>query len=325
MHSSGSLYRYAIEMVRANVNEVAADAKFDDVYISRFFVHPACSDVLQRVTMNSTNRIVVRHRITTVLGQEHYILPPHVGQVIRIAVLDENGIVQQEAMPRGEFNPCGPGWALEGTTLTIRPFPASEDIAACDVWFIPNADVAPHYADGGGTAGYTTAFGVMSSSTTFKLAAAPIIGDLDLRDNAYAGYVLRVLSSTDHTLVQERIISSYARSTRICTLRSAFGTVVTNSPDKQLAYEVIPIWSLAAWDTIAWQAACRIAAARNLSGSKKDSLTQMFGASMKTLRDGFANAQGRTGKTFERNTVDNPDLAEGNWPLAYGVPGRVVS
>lgn len=325
MHPSGSMYLYAIEMTRAYVNEVAADAKFDNLYLSRFFLHQACADVLQRVVMSDQVMPIVRHRFTVVAGQEHYPLPPHMGQIVRVAIIDANGIIQQEAMPRGQFNPSGPGWSIEGSTLVARPFPIGTDAQDCDVWFIPNANVSPHYADGGGTNGYANAYGTMGSSTTFTLAATPIIGDLDLRAACYSGYVLRVLSSADHTLIEERLVASYDNTTRIATVRSAFSQVVAvTNPLKKLVYEIVPIWSLAAWDTIALNAAMRIAVARNLSGEKKAALKEMYATSLKTLRDGFSNAQGRTGKSFDRLTVDNSDLAEANWPLAYGVPGRVV-
>jgi hypothetical protein len=106
-------------------------------------------------------------------------------------------------MPRGsEFNPAGISWAIEGNTLAFRPFPPINDTDWI-LYYVPSADFKPHYSTGG-------AVNSGDAADTFRLAPSlgnNDIGEIDNRDNAYVGQVLRVITSTK---VIERIIDAHS-------------------------------------------------------------------------------------------------------------------
>ena len=293
MHASGSALLTIIERVRAYLDEAALDAKYTNDYLVRHVICPEMVNVMSRLSNNADNLVRVRHSISLVKDQEHYILPPNVGEIYRFAKMDSDGRITNESMPRGEFNPRGPGWHIEGNCLSIRPFPAEDD--TCEIHYIPNGDFLPFYASTGGT---------LLSTTTF-LFGTPDIGGIDNRENAYAGAILRLWSNGGS--IEERVIDSYDASTKIATLRRPFSGDV-GSPDVGATawkYEVAPIGMNSLYQAIACSCAINLGAARNVTQKQMQFFVIQYKMAMKTIGDNFSYMQARVPKRYDKNTVDN--------------------
>jgi hypothetical protein len=68
-----------------------------------------------------SNPVVLRHAIEFDENTEYYQLPPSIGEIWRVALRNEDGMVVDEVVPRNEFHPHGVGWAIEGNTLRFDP------------------------------------------------------------------------------------------------------------------------------------------------------------------------------------------------------------
>lgn len=281
----------AIERARMYLDDPSADQKYSDDAITRFYLYPALEEVTSRVQMQSANGVICRMSFTPDGSTEYYQLPSSVQQVVRLARLNENNQVTTEWVPRGERNLCGPVWALEGNTLALRPFPTeTEDI---DLWYRPSGDILAHYSADGGT---------INSETTFTLSAAPTLGDVDYRENAYAGCQLRVIENGN---VDERVIDSYNETTRQVILR----TPLTNSSGSGVAYEVVgPVGGQSFYKAVSLNMALDWGAASGLSGTREVQLGRQYKNALKTICDKTSNMQGRTGNSFEHGSVDSPSI-----------------
>jgi hypothetical protein len=307
MHSTGSFLLTVIERLRAYLDEAIMDAKYTNDYLVRHVICPEMVNVMSRLSNNADNLIRIRHEITLVKDQEHYILPPNIGEIYRFAVVDSNGRITKEFMPRNEFNPTGPGWHIQGNLLSIRPFPGVGETA--DIHYIPTGDFFPHYHAGS----ESTDGGEMTSFTTFVFDDTPTLGGIDNRENAYAGAVLRVWTTAaghhgglpDHAVLEERIIESYDASTRIATVRRPFTTDICDGTKPGLRYEVAPVGMNSLYQAITCAAAMNLGTARNITQKQMTFLIVQYKMAMKTIGDNLSFMQARKPKHFEKNTVDN--------------------
>jgi len=292
MHSTGSFLLTVIERVRAYLDEAIVDAKFTNDYLVRHVICPEMVNVLSRLSNNADNCIRVRHEIALVDGQEDYILPPNIGEVYRFAVLDAEKRITKEFVPRNEFSPRGPGWQIQGNMLSFRPLPATGE--SVDLHYIPNGDFHPHYdADGGN----------LSTSTTFVFDNAPTLGDIDRRENAYAGAILRVWDSSTN-VIEERVISSYVADTRTATVRRPF----THSTGGTKKYEVAPVGMNSLMQAIACGAAINLGTSRNITQKQMQFILLQYKMAMKTVGDNLSFMQARKPKSYEKDTVDNRSM-----------------
>ncbi len=289
MHSTGSFLLTVIERVRAYLDEATLDAKYTNDYLVRHVICPEMVNVLARLRNTFDNPIRIRHSITLEKSTEHYILPPNVGEVYRIAILDTENRVTQEMSPRNEFNPRGPNWQLQGNMLSFRPLPGVGQ--SVDVHYIPNGDFQPHFDSDGGN---------LASSTTFVFDNAPTLGSVDRRENAYAGAILRVWdSSTD--VIEERVIKSYVADTRTATVHIPF----THSTGSGRKYEVAPVGMNSLYQAIACACSINLGTARNITQKQMNFILLQYKMAMKSVGDNLSNMQARTGKFYDKKTVDN--------------------
>ncbi len=323
MHSSQSFLYTVIERVRTYLDEPATNAKYDNSWIVNHLIYPCMVDVLARINLNQDNPICVRHRVLLDPDQTYYQLPPNVQEIWRVAVSDADGYLQKEAYPRGVFNPSGPGWSIEGNLLTIQPQVITGE--SISIWYIPTGDVLCHYGTG------------YLNGRVLTLASSPTLGQLDRRPNAYAGSILRLLPSTGP--IQERVIESHNVKTGKVTVRIPFHTgadpetsgsedTLSGSTSSQssgtssgapgsaesessggftntVLYEIAPIASQGLYEAISLACACKLGAVRSVSEKKMAYLTAEYRKAMKTIKDNLANLQMRTGKSFDKNTVDH--------------------
>lgn len=319
MHTSGSILRTFTERLRAFLDEPDVDAKFDNDYMIRHFMSPAMQDVISRVAMMSDNPILLRHTVTTVKGQQYYLIPPTVKEVWRLAVYDADGNVTREALPGGEFNPRGPKWGLEGNMLSIRPFPTQgEDI---DLLYVPSGEIAVHLA----TDGWLDA-----DDKTFNLTTGtPTLGTIDRRPNAYAGSWLRLIDSAHP--IEERIIESHDVVNGHVVARLAFShapapdtsTSVTSSStsvQELLDYEIVPYLLEPMLEAVACRAAMKAGVGRKISQAHQRGLIMEYRSAIKTAHDNMSNLKVRFGKFFDRDTIDGRQAAGPLFPMLHVDP-----
>lgn len=299
--ATNSVLKEAIERVRADLDEPSVDAKFSDSYIVRMFLLAAATESMTAVNMQADNPIVFRMSFPLTQGQEYYQLPPCVQQILRLAKIDTDGSVISERLPRGEFNPMGPGIALEGNTLAVRPFTNATD-TAWSLWYIPSGDMQPHYSEAGEIDAGTDGADVLRLAATL---GDTDVGTIDRRANAYVGQVLRLLPSDG--VLQERIIDRHyldADAMWKVHTRVPFDPVPDDSDE--VAYEIVPYVASHFWVMTARKASIDMGNSRNISDSNMRRKYLQYESAKKTVLDIFSNMNGRTGKYFQSVTQDDP-------------------
>lgn len=293
MHSSGAFLNSVLERARSLIEEPVVESQYNDSFLARQVIPPEYAIVLGALSLGMDNPIVMRLTVTITSGTAYWRLPPCVRQVWRLALVPVSGSPNliKDFWPRGEDHPFGPGWRIEGREIVFDP-PVTSD-QTWSVWFVPSADVIPHV--GTGT--------IQASGSEVVLSAAPSLGILDRRDQAYMGCTIRVLGTTTH---EERVIQEYNPTTRVATLRSA----LTANTSGTATYEVAPLGWAALWDAVAIRTAIRLGAMRNASEKKLAVLEGLYNRALKAARDQLGNMQGRRTKGFERRSMDHPDYVE---------------
>jgi len=303
MDSSESFLKTTVERVRAYLDDADFQAKYNDAYLVSHVIMPSMVDVQSRLALNASNNMVLRFNLSIVAGQESYVLPPCVGEILRVVKYSytdgssSNGLVEVELRPRGHFSLGGPVWILEGNMISFRPFPAV-DVADMVIEYSSNGDMRPHYHLHSGGTDANNAY--LATTTTFKFADTPTLGMRDKRLHAYAGQTLRLYGSVYH---EERIISAYDASTRTATVSRPF----TLSATTNYSYEVCPPNSQAYVEAVTLASAIKLGTWRKVSQSHHALLVEQYRMAIKTITDNLSNMQARTGKSWQKDTVDNPD------------------
>jgi hypothetical protein len=299
MHSSGSFVVTAIERLRMYLDEAILDAKYDNDYLLAHILLPEMVTIMARLNHNRDDPILSVHSITLATDQRYYVLPPNMLQLLDVRQLDDNRHLKKTWAPRGLFNRRGPGWALDGNELRFDPKILSG--ADWDLYYIANGDYLAHYD----TAGGTLANDADGDPTVFTLSASPTVGELDRRESAYVGGVLRITpaSGDSPNTIEERVIDSYDASTRKVTVRRPF---TDHSAGSGLKYEVAPLGGQALVDCIALRGAMKMGTVRSVSQKKMAFIHTEFLSAFKTLLDNVGNLEGRVGKHYERDTEDHP-------------------
>jgi hypothetical protein len=298
MDSSESFLKTTVERVRAYLDDGDFDAKYNDAYLVSHVIMPSMVDVQSRLALNASNNVLLRFNLSLVANQESYVLPPCVGEILRVVKYNDpnDGTVATEWRPRNHFSLGGPVWILEGSMISFRPFPTqNEDIV---IEYSSNGDMRPHYHLHSGGTDVNNAY--LATTTTFKFADTPTLGMRDKRLHAYAGQTLRLYGSVYH---EERIISAYDASTRTATVSRPFTlTAATN-----YSYEVCPPNSQAYVEAVTLASAIKLGTWRKVSQSHHALLIEQYRMAIKTITDNLSNMQARTGKSWTKDTPDNPD------------------
>ena len=289
MHSTNSFLYTVLERIRGYLDDPDFDAKYDNDYLVRHIICPTMVDVWSRINMNLDNPVVLRHAISITTTAEYYILPPCISEIWRIARRDTDGDIVEEIMPRNEFNPDGLGWAIEGNVLRVDPKISKNN--TFHIYYVPNGDIMPHYATAGTLGG---------DRKTFTLATSTTLGALDRRQSAYAGQTLRIIPSSGK--IEERIIETHDVDTGEVVTRLPFEDTVNGD----VTYEIAPTGMQSLYEAIAAGAAVKLGAYRKITQAHAAMITQQYRSAIKTATDNLANLQMRTGKYWQKNTVDNP-------------------
>ena len=296
MDSSESFLKTVIERLRGYIDDSDFDAKYSDQYLMQHVVMPSLVDVQARLNLNADNPVYLEYNLTTVAGQEHYVLPPCVGEVLRVVQYNQvgggdDGMPIREWIPKGTFSMAGPVWTLQGNMISFRPFPTSND--PITIIYITNGDMRPHYCT-------SSVPGTLEAGlSTFVMADTPTLGLRDKRDQAYAGQVLRVFGTSKH---EERVITAFDPVTKRATVARPFTLTAT-----QYAYEVTPPNLQSMTEAVTLAATIKLGTWRKVSQAQHGLLVEQYRMAIKTITDHLANKQARTGKSWQKDTRDNPD------------------
>tara|TARA_R100000458_G_scaffold16324_1_gene13978 strand:+ start:659 stop:3352 length:2694 start_codon:yes stop_codon:yes gene_type:complete len=302
-----------LEKTKTILSDVAKELDYSDDYIFRHGIVPEYSRVISRIQNTSSDYIQEKLTISLVVDQQYYEIPPCVGEITRIVKTYDDGRLKSEILPRGQYNSQGPNWSVEGNMLSFRPFPQeAEDV---ELWFIPSTDVKPHYAEDGF---------LNSTGTVLKLSASnggwasQMLGDIDRREKAYQGSIVRILEHEGN--IQERVINSHSAGSPgsenqpTLAFRSAF--TEDGIQNQTVTYEILPVYFNAVSEAVAQGAAMNLlVSARRVTKAQHAMLLTNFKSAMKTAMDHFTFRQNRIPKKYERDTVDNKNRYGG----LYGV------
>ncbi len=276
----------AVTLVRRLADEPSTTPKYTNTVVVEF-LQAAFSTVLAEININTDHPVVVRHDITLVSGTLDYLLPPQVGEIWRVAKIISGGYVPiYEVWPDGHHSSHQSGFVVEGNIFRLLNDWKSTD--TLQVLFVALGEPFLHY----GTAGAVT-------STSIILASSPTDGTLDTRANSYAGYLLRVLESTEG-YIQERSITAYDNTTRTATISPAFDPELTGT----IKYEVLPTYSDLLKHVVCMQAALDILGIEG-NKTKMQTLGQRFVVKMRALKLLIGKKSSRFPGHMDGDTSDN--------------------
>ncbi len=278
-----------VALVRRTTDEPSITPKYTDGDIIEY-IHITLDQVLSAINIDTDHPILVRHDIAVENGTQEYVLPCNVGEIWRIARIDETSrLPVWELGPTNEFSFSGYGFTVEDNILR---FGTTQVVSqTLQVLYMPNSDVSIHTA--------TAASGTVS---TIVFPATPTAGALDIREHSYAGYVIRTLSGTGAG--QERVAESYDAATRTAVPRPDW----TTAPDGTTVYEVLPQYSRLIKHVVVLYAALDILSNEANTQRRKEVEGQLL-RKMTALRNVIGkkvNRFGTRGPGWDTN--DNTDL-----------------
>ena len=311
MDPTGSFLKTVIERVRGYLDDGDFDAKYTDQFLVNHVIMPGLVDVWSRCSLNADNPVLLSYDITLVNNQECYVIPPCVGEVHEIVQYTtgsgtSDGVPIADLYPSHRMSVGGQNWAIEGNMICFRPFPQTTGLSnlTWTIRYTTNGDMMPHYCAltdaNGGTLTTTSSFTLPSAVGTGGL------GQIDIRENAYAGQVLRLLNkAAGFTVREERVIESYNPATRVCTLRRPF-TTNTAGASSYYAYEICPPQSQGMVEAVSLACSLKLGAWRKIAQSHAQMLNMQYRSAIKTIGDNLSNMQMRTGKGWAKDTRDSP-------------------
>lgn len=300
MHTSDSVIQTIVERARFLLNMPEVD-KYNNAYVVNHLLTAKWAEIISSLNLDSERPVRLRMAFTTAEDQRQYTLPSIVGNVTRLMqVDDESGAITADWVPSGSLHPDGYGWRLNGNSIEFyyTPTEASEWILE----YIPSGDGLMHYGTG-----------TLTTSTSVTLAATPTLGRCDRRENAYVGWIFRIIP-TSGGMVQERMISEYNAGSRVATLSSALtlGGDSGLTAGQTYTYEVAPPSYSPLMHAVAAKVAMSFGVPVGLSMTDMTKLDIEYRNAMKATRDILSNAIERVPKTMDRQTVDNPET---DWGL----------
>jgi len=282
-----------IAKVYQKTNEPSVDAKYGDDEIIQL-IEEAWAAELPSLWANADNPTTIRWEFTVAPGTEHYALPPYVGEVIQIAEMDANKNIVSLLRPRSRWNPAGPGYEINGNTMSFVPLPSAG--ATYTMNFLPSGEI--RLCEG---------FLTNDSTATALVLGEPSKGTRDGRvSNAYAGYLCRL--TADDGRIEERNVlsSSFDGTDHVVNVGIPFGIDVTIDT----TYEMIPISGISLRNLVAIAAAIAILQNEGLQ-SKEMAQVRAHRVEKDALLLRYSNMDSVVGQHFRGDTSDNPRLGTG--------------
>ena len=302
--SAGSLQQEGflgrvIALVRKSVDAPNINAKYVDADLVSLLC-AAWTQVWADLSLTEDNPLVVRLDLAVVAGTMQYVLPPTIGEILRLSKVNSvSGLADWEIMPRSRYNPAGPGFTIEGNMVTFLPIWTAGDTLRIE--YIPSGEVVPHQG-----------LSLGSGASTLDLATAPSKGVMERRPNGLLGYPLRVwchnstgaavAQDAATAVIQERIIGTFDHTVPRVTVLSPFVPALTGSGHY---YEVVPVFGRLLESVLSLRIA-RTILANEGNKARSDLQTKEYAEQMRSLHIHVQQMQGRLADRFEGDTSDNP-------------------
>jgi len=286
--TNGYLYR-GLMLLREILDEPDALSKYSDSRLIGF-LETAYGEVLAEHNRVASSPVVSRYDVTLagITAEQFYELPPTMGTIISMTLLDTNGDRLGHLNPQHITNPAGQNYRLDGNTLWVK---ADAFTAGYTIRFYYVTTGAPQLHDG--TAAAITA-------GTITLAVTPVRGTRDARPNAYAGAVVRILGADDNYVMQERYISAYDAQTRVATVKPDFDPL----PGGTVNYEIGPLLGRVFDQVMVFRAAMTMCALEpSVSNTKYKALTAEFQRRLRCIRLSAAQKDLYEGLSFRKDTA----------------------
>lgn len=303
MSQTGFLTR-VLSLIRTYTDEPATNAKYSDAILITH-IEAAWAAVLREMNRNSTHKVVARYDIPVTEGQNVYRLPVTVGQILDVVELDSDGNVDSWLVPRARSNPYGPLFSIEANTLRFRPH-WTWDTKTYTLLYVPQGSVRLHE----GSIAQTAVVNSESGNTcTVTLASSPTKGSKDMRPQAYAGQLFRLLGSSNssYDCCQEMTIASHDPAAGTVTLNMALDDdlLVPAGGGATYTYEIVPRLPWADDEIlIALKVALPILAVEG-DGQRYSLQSRMLAEKMRDLRLDVANLDAMVGQRFVHDTRTN--------------------
>jgi len=296
-------------IARKTTDEPAVNAKYTDADILAL-TSDTWVQLWTDLNLTVEAPIIVRLDINVVSGTTHYSLPSVVGEIIRIAkVVADTGLLEFEMWPQSMYNPAGDGFHIEANTVVFTP--TWKDSHTLRIEYIPSGEVTFH--EGLGTLDSTTTF-QMDSMWTGGSPSSSFAGTFDNRDNAYAGYLLRIKSGGSSWA--ERVISAYDEGTGIATI-SVPETGLSSAPgDNSYVYEVVPAFGKLVTHVLGLMVG-RTILMREGNSKRYNLLTQEYKEKVRALRIKLRSMESRRADRFEGDVIENGTYRS-VWPYGAG-------
>lgn len=290
--STGFLNR-VVKNIRQATDEPDVNAKYTDQIILDMLT-PVWQELFSDLNLQEDQPLILEYDVTLVTGTRYYTLPPTVGVVNRFGRINTTtGLVDEEIIPRALLNPAGPGWTLKGLNLDMGP----KDVGSGEVlrvFFEPSGAIYPHEAVGG-------VVGDDTDKKTYQFNVSGLVGTMDLRDNAYGGYLLRVWDSAG--VVEERYIASstLTGTTVSAVLDQAFTITLAGT-----SYEVVPsIYFFPMVENLIALRTARKILSNEGAQKRWQMVTQEYREVMRQVRITLGRREEREGSRFQHDSVDN--------------------
>lgn len=215
-----------VTLVRQMTDEPSLLPKYTDADVVEL-VTSAMTVVMSEIHNNSDHNIINRFDIQLVPGKQSYILPPNVGEVWAVRKMSTTTPISPiyEVWSDNHWSSHQSGFVIEYNEFRLLTDWRSNDIL--EMLYVPNGESFMHKA---------TASSVGANTIIFPSSVTD--GTLDTRANAYAGYLVRILSDTTG-YVQEKVIDTYDNVIRKATLTTDWNPLPTGT----IVYEVLPTFS----------------------------------------------------------------------------------
>lgn len=285
----------AVSQIRQTLDEPSTNPKYSDTDIIRV-LQTSMATVLTDLHSSMDHKILVRMPITIEDDVQSYILPPQVSQVWSVAKIDANNVKLYDVYVGSEWDFTQYGFRLEGNTIRLMTTWNTGEIL--QVTFVPTVES-------------TLCKGTSATYDTNTITLSTITdGSRDSRPNAYAGYMLRVLSSTDSNAnyVREYTVTNYDPLTQIATLNVDADPVLAGT----ITWELVPL-GLSLFKEVAIIHAAMTLAGMEGREKKMMALERLSAIRMRALRIQLARKEQRRGRVMEGRTIDNSDYALYLW------------
>ena len=298
-----SMLHCILEKTQKTLFNLAPDLDYSSDFIMRQGINNELGNVVSRINNTRTNPYTCVFEVTTVKNQQYYSLPANIGEITRIVQIDDTGRITSDLIPKDEYSWSGPTWTIEGNMLSFRPYPSKAQ--TFKIWYLPSSSSWPHYAENGSLNGDRDVLTLTDSNW-----GSYLLGNVDHRDSAYTGYLLRIVggsSSFDSEIgsgvVEERIIKSHDAETGTVTVERPFSSSIATGTCK---YEIVPIYLEAVNEAVISGTIANLSVgSKNVTERQQKVLYINYRSAMKTAGDLLGNMQGRIPKHYSKDTVDN--------------------